>query len=74
MEKQIVVSKLVSSKIKTPKDLNDFYAFMESNLEPEVEVSYLFAEDEQDKIDELMDDLDYIVGVYDLDNIKRILG
>lgn len=70
-EKEYIVSKEVSSRINSSKDLNDFYAYVERNGD---EYSYTWPEDDQDKIDKLTDDMNYAPGEFDKENIKRILG
>lgn len=64
------VNEEIAKRIETTKDLNDFYAFMERNGQ---EYEYDFG-DESERIDELMDDINYTCGVYDYENIKRICG
>lgn len=64
------VDNKVANKIKSVKDLNDFYAFMERNGQ---EYEYDFG-NESERIDELMDDINYTCGYYDFANIKRICG
>ena len=66
----IEVSLDVCKRILTTKDLNDFYAYTERYGD---HFDYLFPEEEQDRIDKLFDDLNYMPGEYDLNNIKRIL-
>ena len=72
----IKVNKQVSKRIKTTKDLNDFYAYCERNMDEDeiCNLSYEFYETEAKRIDDLLDDIDYTQGIYDKKNIKRILG
>jgi hypothetical protein len=59
MEKTYKVSLAVSKRIKTAKDLSDFYAFVERNYD---EFSYDFPQSEQDRIDNLMGGINYEIG------------
>lgn len=59
MEKTYKVSLAVSKRIKTAKDLSDFYAFVERNYD---EYSYDFPQSEQDRIDNLMGGINYEIG------------
>ena len=79
--KDIKVSKEICKRIKTSKDLSDFYAYCERNYDSDyydqddyLDLSYSFDESEQDRIDELMDGINYIPGEYDEENVNRILG
>ncbi len=65
------VSFSVSKKIKTAKDLSDFYAFVESF---NGESDYLFPTKEKTRIEKLSSYVGYIVGKYDAKNVKRICG
>lgn len=66
------VSKAISSRIGSTKDLNDFYAYVERFGEDYV---YDFESvGDLMRIDRLVDDINYEQGVYDEENVKRILG
>lgn len=68
---KVEVSKEVASKIRNSKDLGDFYACVERfGDNPE---EYIWPKEDQERIDALMDDLEYEQGKYDKENIKRIL-
>lgn len=69
--KEIRVSKEVCERIRNAKDLSDFYAYCERFDD---DLTYLFDESEQDRIDKLVDDICYTAGNYDEENVKRILG
>lgn len=76
----IKVSLAVSKRIKTAKDLSDFFAFMEKDWDYTEEdykndrvPTYSFAESEQERIDNLMGGICYLSGKYDRENIYRIL-
>lgn len=73
MELRIVLTKKQCSKIKTSKDLNDIYAYFERGGSSN---TYLFdtTEQEQERIDALVNDINYKGGVYDSKNVDRILG
>ena len=81
--KEIIVSKEICKRINTSKDLSDFYAYCErdysvddyDNFDDYVDdlPSYYF-EEEQDKIDDLVGGINYQAGIYDEENVKRILG
>ena len=72
---EIKVSKEISKNILTSKDLSDYYAFIESVVGAKSEdVTYLFEESENERIDALMGGINYEVGVYDRNNVKRIIG
>jgi len=81
--KTIYVSKDICERIKTDKDLSDFYAYCErdfkywevNNAKDEEEYmnalpTYLF---EDERIAEELD-FNYRAGEYDEENVKRILG
>jgi len=70
---ELPVSDDIASKIKTPKDLNDFYAYCESNRGG-MYFTYLFSEKHNERIDKLLADINYVCGVYDDKNVNRILG
>ena len=67
-----VVSKAISSRIKSTKDLNDFYAFIE-RFGDDYEYEFESVGDLM-RIDRLVEDINYEKGVYDEENVKRILG
>ena len=70
MECLIRVPKCISERIKSSKDLSDYYAYEERWGD---EITYQFEEEEQDRIDSLMSDINYEQGVYDRENVYRIL-
>ena len=71
----IKVSLAVSKRIKTAKDLSDFYAYMERECSGTLEdmPTYCFAESEQERIDKLMGSINYEQGRYDDENVYRML-
>lgn len=68
------ISEKLAKRIKTTKDLNNLYAFLEEDLteEEQLKVSYDFG-DQVNRIDKLMNDLNYIVGKYDIKIIRKLL-
>lgn len=68
---EINVKKEIGKRIRTVKDLNDFYAY-EERFGGE-DYSYDFGE-ETERIEGLMDSLNYEQGIYDSENVERILG
>ena len=68
---EITVTPKVAARIRTAKDLNDFFAFMERDVD--VVLTYTWPENEQVRINELMNDILYQPGVFDEDNVNRIL-
>ena len=70
MECLIRVPKCISERIRTSKDLSDYYAYEERWGD---EISYQFDESEQERIDELVYDINYEQGVYDIENVNRIV-
>jgi hypothetical protein len=69
--KEYKVSKKISSRILTAKDLNDFYAYLERWGE---EFEYSFPVEDQMRITDLGDDLNYTQGVFDVENVERIFS
>ena len=69
--KKVFVSKDVCERIKTVKDLNDFYAWCEAD--GVWDYAYTF-ETNNEHIDELVYEMNYKPGVYDKINVERILG
>ena len=72
---KILVRKSVSERIKTAKDLNDFYAYCERDMES-LELSYDWeSQEDLERIENtIYDNVNYCYGVYDEENVKRILG
>lgn len=68
---EIKVCKAISKRIRTSKDLGDFYAYIERWGD---DYTYSFATSEQDRIDDLIDEIVYTAGVFDFENVKRIMG
>ena len=83
---KIRITKAQCSRIQTAKDLNDLYAYFERNFfqgERESDEQFLnrlpnyffdTTDKEQKRIDDLVDEINYVAGDYDIANIKRILG
>ena len=69
--KETFVKKEICERIKTGKDLSDFYAYCERFDD---DLTYSFDESEFERIDKLVDYVAYVVGNYDEENVKRILG
>lgn len=65
------VSLSVSKRIKTAQDLSDFYAFVESFNGSDT--TYIFPKSEQERIDKLVGDICYSVGIYNEKNVARIV-
>lgn len=71
-EEEYDVALEVAQKIRTSKDLSDFYAYVErfgDNI-----TGYNWPESEQDRIDGLVDGINYEPGKFDRENITRIFG
>lgn len=83
---EIVLTQEQCARIKTSKDINDIYAYFERHYEQgENEAdsdfldrlpTYLFdtTKEEQERIEELVAEMNYTAGDYDLDNVERIIG
>lgn len=74
----------IAKRIVSVRDLEDFWAYMDDFTDiPTFEdaesyldnlPTYLFPIKDCDRIDKLTYKINYEVGAYDLDNVKRILG
>jgi len=83
---EIVLTQEQCARIKTSKDINDSYAYFERDYEQgENEAdsdfldrlpTYLFdtTKEEQERIEELVADMNYTAGDYEARNVSRILG
>lgn len=71
MKETYKVSLSVSKRIKTAQDLSDFYAFVESFNGSDT--TYFFPTSEQERIDKLVGDICYSVGIYNEKNVARIV-
>ena len=70
-EVELEVPEEIAKRIRSLKDLNDFYAYAERLGD---NFTYSFPESEQDRIDELVELINYTAGEYDEANAKRIYG
>ena len=69
--KEYEVPETVASRIRTVKDLNDFYAYVERFGD---EYNYSWPIEDLDRIEDMMDDLNYYQGEYDEENVDRIFN
>ena len=64
------ISKAQARAIKTSQDLGDLYAYCERLGD---DVAYSFPPSEQERIDALINNINYKGGEYNADNVNRIL-
>lgn len=86
MSERIVIFADQCKRVRTSKDLDDLYAYFERDYEQGESESdeafldrlptYVFntTEKEQERIDNLTDELNYVSGEYDKENVARIRG
>lgn len=86
MNERIVIFADQCKRIRTSKDLGDIYAYFERDYrqgENESDEAFLdrlptyhfdTTEEEQERIDNLTDELNYVGGEYDEENVARIRG
>lgn len=64
------ITKEQAQRIRTAQDLNDIYAYFERWGDY---ITYIFPESEQERIDSLIDKMNYKQGEYNADNASRII-